>query len=304
MNTIRLKIKEIVRYKYIYLLILPGIMFFIIFHYFPMYGIQLAFKDFKIGKSIWESPWVGLEKFQMIFRNREFWRAFRNTLVLSFLKIVFAFPVPIILAMLINEINNSKLKRTLQTIYTFPHFLSWVVLAGILSNLLGNEGAVNNLITVFGGERVSFLSNGGIFRFVLIFGGIWKESGWSCIMYLAAIASIDSSIYESATIDGANRLQKAIYITWPGIKNMVAMLFILQIGNCMNGSFDQIFNLYNPTVFDVADTIDTYVYRITFQLPPDYGFSTAVGMFKGVINCILLLTANSVSRKLNDASLF
>lgn len=303
-TNIKLKFKEILKYKYIYLILLPGLVFFIIFSYGPMYGIQLAFKNFQIGKGIWASPWVGFEKFNELFDNKEFWRAFKNTVELSFLKIGLAFPVPIIMAMLINEITNNKMKRTLQTVYTFPHFLSWVVLAGILGNLLGNGGAVNNLIAMMGGERIAFMANGTIFRGVLIFGGIWKEAGWSCIMYLAAIAGIDGAIYESATIDGANRLQKALHITWPGIRTMVAMLFILQIGNIMNGSFDQIFNLYNPTVFASADTIDTYIYRNTFQLPPDYGYSTAVGIFKGVINTTLVLTANGVVKKLDNSSLF
>ena len=296
--------KEVLRYKYIYLILLPGLLFFLVFSYAPMYGIQLAFKEFQIGKGIWASPWVGFDKFAELFENREFWRAFRNTLEISFLRIAIGFPMPIFLALLINEVTHRKMKRTLQTIYTFPHFLSWVVLSGILANLLGNGGALNNLIALMGGERVSFMSNPFIFRGVLIFGGIWKDSGWSCIMYLAAIASIDHAIYESATIDGANRLQKAFHITWPGIREMVAMLLILAIGNCMNANFDQIFNLYNPTVFSKADTIDTFLYRNTFQLPPDYGFSTAVGMFKGVINCALLLSANSIVKKLNQSSLF
>jgi putative aldouronate transport system permease protein len=294
-------LKAIFYYKYIYLLLLPGIAFFILFSYMPMYGIQLAFKDYWINKGIWGSPWVGLDKFKLIVGAPEFWSAFKNTLVLSFLKTSIGFPIPITLAILINELKFRKLSRTLQTIYTFPHFLSWVVLSGIVMNLLGNEGAINNLIAITGGERVSFLADPNIFRVLVIVTDIWKESGWSCIMYLAAMAAIDPALYESATIDGANRWHRAIFITWPGVRDMATILLILAIGNAMNANFDQIYNL---AVFSSADILDTYVYRISFQLQGDFGFSTAVGLFKGVINCGLLLTANAIVKKFNKTSIF
>jgi putative aldouronate transport system permease protein len=268
-----------------------------------MYGIQLAFKDFYIKKGIWGSPWVGLDKFRMLMRTVEFWGAFKNTLLISFLKTAIGFPIPIILSIMINEIKSSKLKRTMQTVYTFPHFLSWVILSGIMMNLFGNDGSVNNLIALLGRERAGFLINPGIFRGMLIFTEIWKESGWSCIMYLAAIAAINPELYEGATIDGANRWHKAVYITWPGIRDMAAILLILSIGNAMNANFDQVFNMYNPAVFSSADIIDTYVYRITFQLQADYGFSTAVGLFKGVINFTLLIAANAVVKRLGQSTI-
>jgi putative aldouronate transport system permease protein len=264
----------------------------------------MAFEDYSIVKGVWGSPWIGLDKFDLLFKTPEFWNAFKNTIVISMLKIVISFPVPIILAMLINEIKSRKLQRTLQTVFTFPHFLSWVVLSGILMNLFGNEGAFNNLLFMMGFERQSFLTNPGIFRGLVVFTEIWKESGWFCIMYLASIASIDLAQYESATIDGANRWHKAKYITWPGIREMAIVLLILSVGSAMNANFDQIFNLYNPAVFSSSDIIDTYVYRISFQLQSDYGFSTAVGLFKGVVNCFLLLTANSIVKKVNKSSIF
>lgn len=295
--------KRICEGKYFYLMLLPGIAFFIIFSYMPMYGIQLAFKDFSISKGIWGSPWVGLKKFEMLFRNPEFFRSLKNTVIISFLKTFVSFPVPIILAMLINELKSSKLKRTLQTIYTFPHFLSWVILAGIFRNLLGNNGAINNLISTLGGERISFLTTPGIFRSLLVVSSIWKESGWDCIIYLTAITGIDPTLYESADIDGANRWHKMLHITWPGIKHTAVILLILAVGHAMNAGFDQIFNMYNPAVYSAADIIDTYVYRITFELQPDYGFSTAVGLFKGVVNCILLLSANALAKRLSDSAI-
>lgn len=295
--------QRIIKYKYIYLILLPGMAYFLIFCYGPLYGIQLAFKDFSISKGIWGSEWIGYEKFTMLFENMEFWSALRNTLEISILKIGFGFPVPIILAILINELRKGAYKRVIQTVFTFPHFLSWIIISGIMLNLLGNDGVINNILYAFGREKVGFLVDSGIFRTLLIFTEIWKESGWSCIMYLAAISGIDSGLYESAIIDGANRWHKARYITLPGISGMAVILLVLSLGNMMNANFDQVFNMYNPAVYSTSDIIDTYIYRITFLMKPDYGFSTAVGLFKGIVNLILLLLANSVVKRLNGLSI-
>ena len=292
-------LRDIHHYRMLYPLLLFGLAFFVVFHYAPMYGIQLAFKRYSIGKGIAGSDWVGLANFAKLFARAEFWNAFRNTIVISLLKTVIAFPIPILLAILINEIKRRRLARGLQVFFTLPHFLSWVTISGIMLNLLGSGGAINSLLVSLGGEKVSFLSNGDVFRGLLVFTDIWKESGWSSIIYMAAIASIDQSQYESATIDGANRLQKAWYITWPSLKSVAAVLLLLQLGHAMSGNFDQVFNLYNPTVYKKAEIIDTYVYNITFLQAADYGLSTAVGLFKGVINCALLLAANFVVSKLN-----
>lgn len=299
--------QDIIKYKYIYMLLFPGLLFFIIFAYVPMYGIQLSFKDYWINKGIWGSPLAGidgLDKFRMLLVNKEFLNAFKNTLVISGLKLVVGFPIPIIIALLLNELTSVKLKKVLQTIFTFPHFLSWVILSGIVMTLLRSDGTLNNIIYALGGQRIDFMLNPSIFRGVLVFTDIWKEAGWSAIMYLAAMSSIDQTLYEVATIDGANRWNRMIHVTWPGISTMAAMLLILAVGNTMNANFDQIFNLYNPSVFKYSDIIDTYVYRVTFQMQADYGFSTAVGLFKGVVNCGLLLTANQIVKKFNQSSLF
>jgi putative aldouronate transport system permease protein len=283
-------------YRYIYLMLFPGMLFFIIFKYVPMYGIQLAFKNFYANRGIMGSPWIGLANFRALWGERMFLTAFFNTLIISAMKIGFGFPVPIILAILINEIKNPKYKKTLQTIFTFPHFLSWVILAGIAMNLFASAGAANNLLTRMGVERQEFLTNKATFRYFLVFSEIWKEAGWSTILYLAAIAGIDTAIYEAATVDGANRTRKMLHITLPGIANMTIVLFILNLGGIMEAGFMQVFNVYNAAVYAVADIIDTYVYRVSFQQAPDFGFSTAVGLFKGVANVILLLTANRTAK--------
>lgn len=295
--------KIIMNYKSLYLILLPGILFFVIFNYLPMYGITLAFKQYSSAKGILGSPWVGLDKFKMIWEQHDFWKAFSNTIIIAFLKIFFGFPFPIIIALLINEVRFKKFNRIIQTIYTFPHFLSWVVISGIVASLLMNDGSVNNLLDVLGMERVGFMSSPGIFRFLLVTTEIWKESGWTCIMYLAAIASIDPALYEGATIDGANRWHKILHITWPGIRGLAAVLFILAIGNIMNTGFDQVFNLYSPPVYSSGDIVDTYIYRTSFQLSGDFGYSTAVGLFKGAINCTLLVTANSIIKKFGNSSI-
>jgi len=290
--------KRMWKARYIYLMILPGFLYFIIFKYIPIYGIQLAFKEFQVGKGILGSPFVGLDNFRYLFINQEFWYAVRNTLIIGFMQILFFFPFPIIIAILLNEITLIKYKRTLQTIYTFPHFLSWVIVAGIALNMFSMQGAANNLLSLFGFERYQFLTDKKIFRYILVLSLIWKESGWNAILYIAAITSIDPSLYEAATIDGANRWHKIRYITWPGISVIVVVTLILRVGSMLEVGFDQIFNMYNPTVYEVADIIDTYIYRITFQRPANFGVSTAVGLFKGLTNCILLVTANWISNRI------
>ncbi|MDF2924804.1 MAG: binding-protein-dependent transport system inner rane component [Paenibacillaceae bacterium] len=293
--------REIRRYRYLYPMLIFGVAFFIVFAYVPMYGIQLAFKSYNIGKGITGSDWVGLANFNKLFARTEFWGAFNNTIIISLLKTITFFPVPIILAILINEVGR-KLGRTLQIVYTLPHFLSWVTISAIMMNLFASSGAVNGLIDQLGGENVKFLNDGGIFRVLLVTTQIWKEAGWSCIIYMAAIAGIDQSQYESATIDGATRFQKALFITLPSLKNVAAILLLLSIGHAMDAGFDQVFNMYNPTVYQSADIIDTYIYRISFMQAADYGLSTALGLFKGVINCALLLIANFVVGKMSAES--
>ncbi len=299
MNKRKRLLKEIWHYRNIYPLMILGIAFFVVFSYAPMYGIQLAFKKYNIAKGITGSEWVGLANFTKLFARTEFWDSIRNTIEISVLKLVFGFPIPILLAIGLNEIISNKLRRGLQIIFTLPHFLSWVTISGIMIAMFSTEGAVNGMLEALGNSPVKWLSSGVIFRGILVFTDIWKEAGWTCIIYMAAIAGIDPSLYESARIDGANRFKCALHITWPAIMGTAAILLIMQVGNFMNGNFDQIFNLYNPTVFKAADIIDTYIYRISFKEAADYGVSTAVGLFKGITNCILLIAANFIVGRMN-----
>jgi len=296
-------LSSIFEHKYIYLMLVPGLAFLLVFKYFPMYGIQLAFKRYMLNEGITGSPWIGLENFLYIWSEPAFWRAFKNTIVISLMKLGLGFPIGIILALLINELKMKKYRRFLQTIYTFPHFLSWVIVSGIIFNFLGNTGALNSLLENLGLGQINFLMNKGIFRYLLVYSEVWKEAGWSTILYLAAIAGIDPTLYEAATVDGANRWHKIKYITWPGIQNIVVIMFIMTVGSIMVAGFNQVFNLYNEVVYDVGDIISTYVYRISFQQAPDYGVSTAVGLFNGVVNFILLIIANTVAKKFGKSGI-
>ena len=306
------------RYKYFYMLVTPAILFYFVFSYVPMYGVVLAFKHFRynmpsalgdipvlsyIGQ-IMNMRWVGLQWFETLWIRPDFWRAFTNTLIISFLRVLFGFPAPIVLALLMNEVRRNGLKRIYQTIYTFPHFLSWVLVAGVLTAIFSNQGALNQLIVGLGGERTMFLTNKSIFRGLLVGTEIWKSVGWSSIIYLAAIAGIDPQLYEAATIDGAGRWKCLVHITWPGIKTTAVILLILQIGYMLNAGFDQILNMFNPAVYEVADIIDTYVFRMSFWDPKNYGYTTAVGLFKSAINFVLLLSANWGARLLGQQGLF
>ncbi len=298
-------ISSIYKSRYLYLLILPALVWYIVFAYTPMYGLQLAFKEFMYNKGIIGSPWVGLRNLENILGDPLFWRGFRNTLGISIGKLVFVFPIPIFLALLINELRDGIYKKTLQTVFTLPHFLSWIIISGIITNVLSSDGAINSLLAFFGIEGINFLGSSGLFRPLLYFTDIWKEAGWGTIIYLATISSIDPTLYEAATLDGANRLQKARFITLPSLQSTIVIMFILALGGVMNAGFDQIFNLYNPTVYETGDIIDTYIYRITFQSSmTDYGFSTALGLFKSLINCFLLVSTNLFVKKTYGAGLF
>ena len=291
-------------YRWIYLMLLPCLVYFIVFKYVPMYGIQLAFKDYKLA-GIAASPWNNFEHFKYMMSEPQFLPALRNTLIISFYRILFGFPFPIILAIMINEVYMPRYKRVLQTIYTFPHFLTWVVMAGIMLNLLGSTGMVRKVSEIFVpgiSENWNLMYNKNAFRTILVVSDIWKEAGWGTIIYLAAITGIDQSLYEAATIDGANRFQRIWYITLPGMINMIAIQFVLRVGAVMEGGFDQVFNLYTAPVYETGDIIDTYIYRLSFVKSTgiNLGFTTAVGLFKNVINFILLMLANGVTKALGQ----
>ncbi len=295
--------KRMWNYRAIYVMALPAIVFYVIFHYFPMYGTLIAFKDYWVSKGIMGSPWVGLDHFNIIFSMPKFWQVFRNTLEINLLKLVFSFPVPIILALLLNEVRQIYFKRTVQTIIYLPHFISWVTIAGIVLILLSDKGMVNNLIVMFGGEKIKFLTSPALFRPLLVLTDIWKEAGWGTIIYLAAMAGISPELYEAAEVDGANRWKKILNITLPGLLPTISILLILRIGHMMTGGFDQIFNLYNPIVYDVGDIIDTYTYRIGLT-EGRFSLAAAVGLFLNIINCILLFTVNRISRKISGTGLY
>ena len=285
-------------YRYLYLMLLPAIAAMLFFHYVPMYGIQIAFKDFKPRQGIWGSDRVGLKYFMRMFREYTFLSVLRNTLLISFLKLAICFPAGVVFALLLNEIGNLRLKKAAQTISYLPHFISWVVLGGIVKTLFSLNGPVNALVALFGGEKTMYLTKSGYFIPILILTEIWKTMGWGSIVYLAAIAGVPAELYESAQMDGASRLQRMRYITFPSILPVVVTLFILRVGNIMNAGFDQIFNLYSPIVYDVADIIDTYSYRVGL-LDNDFSYSTAIGLFKNVIGVALMLSVNQLSRRIN-----
>lgn len=289
----------------LYALLLPVLIWYVIFCYLPMGGITLAFRNYRYDTGLWHSPWVGIQHFQTMFKDADFWRAFQNTLIFSFGKLLFHFPTPIIVAVLLNEIRHPRVKKFFQTVFTFPHFISWVVLSGILINMFASNGIINQVLGGLGLGQVAPLMSLTSFRPFIWVSNIWKEFGWDAIIYMAALTSIDSQLYEAAGIDGAGRFQKMRHITWPGIRGTVCIMLILQIGGIMSGaSFDQIFNLYSSPVYPVADIIDTYVYRLSFMVGTNFGYTTAIGLLKSVIGVVMIWTANKVTTKLGEDGLF
>lgn len=287
-----------------YLMMVPVVVFYLIFAYFPMYGIVIAFKEYYPTMGIIGSPWVGGEHFEWLFTAPEFTRAVRNTIVISLLKLVFCFPIPIILALFLNELPFLKYKKAVQTAIYLPYFISWVIIASIVYTLLSvNGGVVNNILMSLGFERVNFLTEEDYFYPILIFSEIWKGAGWGTVIYISAISSVNPELYEAATVDGCGRYRKMWFITIPCILPIIIVMFILQVGNIMNAGFDQVFNLYNPAIYSVSDILDTYAYRIGIgQGLVERG--AALGLFKTVINFVLLLTANFIVKKINGVGIY
>ncbi|MCS7462533.1 ABC transporter permease subunit [Paenibacillus doosanensis] len=286
--------------KYLYLLLLPCVAYFLVFNYVPMYGVLMAFKDFNFAKGIVHSPWVGFDNFKYMFGLSDFYKVFWNSLYLGVLRIVFGFPLPIILALLLNEMRNLAYQRVTQTVIYLPHFISWVVIGGILVNFLSPAwGIVNIFLKQLGVDPVFFLADPHYFRPVVVLSSIWKESGWGSIIYLAAIAGINSELYEAASIDGASRMQKLWYVTLPGIKSTIVILLILRLGQVMNNGFEQIFVLQNPMNLDVSEVFETYAYRVGI-LGGRFSFGTTVGLFTSVIGLIFLLAGNRIAKLLKE----
>ena len=281
----------------LYAALIPGIAFLLLFKYTPMYGIIIAFKDYNIFDGFAASPWVGFKHFERLFASDSFLQVFRNTLLISIYKIVFLFPLPIIIAIMLNELKNMIFKRSVQTIIYLPHFLSWVIVSGLFIDILStNGGIVNRIIVALGGEPIRFFLDSDIFRSVLVASAGWKETGWSTIVYLAALTSIDPQLYEAAKIDGAGKWKQTLHITIPGLVPIILLMFILRLGNILEAGTEQILVMYNPSVYNVADVIGTYVYR-TGLGEQNYSFSTAVGLFESVVAFILIISGNAFSRK-------
>lgn len=292
--------------KAVYFMFLPVVIFYLTFHYYPMSGIILAFKDFKPALGIWGSPFTdefGFKHFIDFFSSSHAARTITNTILISFYQIIFGFPMPIILAIMLNELRNQKFKKVMQTVTYFPHFISTVVVCGMLTEFCLSDGLFNQISGFFGVEPVSLLSQPKYFRTIYVASGIWQSMGWDSIIYLAAIAGIDTQLYEAASLDGAGRFRKIWHITLPGIKGTIVILFIMQIGKMMSVGSEKILLLYNPSTYSTADVISTYVYRKGL-LDQDYSYSTAVNLFNSVINFVLVFLANALSRKLTETSLF
>ena len=287
--------RRIYEYRWMYLMLLPALSLLILFHYVPMYGIQIAFKNFKPRSGIVGSEWAGIKYFQRMFREYTFTSVMLNSLWISFLKLVFCFPAGVLFALLLNEINSTKFKKFAQTVSYIPHFISWVVAGGIIRSLFSLNGPINELVYLLGGEKVMFLSKSAAFIPIVLITDIWKNMGWGSIVYLAAIAGIPTEQYESAQIDGASRLQRAWYITLPSILPIVMTMFILRIGGILNAGFDQIFDLYSAAVYDVADIIDTYSYRVGL-VDQNFSYSSAIGLFKNVVGFVLMISVNELNK--------
>lgn len=285
------------KYGIYYLMFIPCAVLLIMFCYVPMAGIVLSFKDFYPKLGIFNSPFVTpwFKYFEQVFTDYYFWEVFKNTVILSFLRILFGFPCTVILALLFNELRTPKYAKFVQTILFIPYFISWIVMSGMIKTIFGVDGLVNSMLLNMGAEKINFLTESGPFLALLIFTEIFKTSGYGMIVYLAAISSIDNALYEAVEIDGGNRLHKMWIVTLPGIKSTLAIQLILSVSGVLNGGFDQIFNLYSAPVYDVADIIDTYVYRIGIDAGK-VEFGTALGLFKSVVSLILVLLANKIAK--------
>lgn len=284
-------------------MLLPGVVLLLVFHYLPMAGIVIAFEKFIPAKGVFGSPWVGWQNFQYMLEIPEIGQIMFNTVFIACSKLVLGLAVPIVFALLLNEVTSTRYKRTVQTIVYLPHFLSWVILGITVKQMFSLTGIVNQLIELSGGEPIMFLSNSGMFVGLLLGSDVWKGFGWGTIIYLAAILNINPNLYEAAEIDGAGRLQRAWHVTLPGMLPTIVLMATLALGNVLNAGFDQIFNMYSPIVYDAADIIDTYVYRIGL-VKAQYGLSTAVGLLKSGVSTLLIVTSYWLAGKFAGYRIF
>lgn len=287
-----------------YTLLIPGLIWLFLFAYMPMGGLSLAFKHYRANDGIWGSEWIGLENFTYLFRDPAFLDAVWRTLYVNIIKLFISFPFPILLALLLNELRMRRYKKLLQTAFTFPQFLSWIIVSGIIINVLAYDGFVNSLLSLLGLPTINFLGSERNFYPMIILTDIWKSAGWGAIVFLAAISGIDQEQYEAAQIDGATRMQQMFRVTLPNIMPTVTIMFILSVGGLMSSGFDQIFNLANAATQNVSQVLDVYIYRITFQSSSDFGFSSAVSLFRSLVNMILLLLADRAAKWMGGDGLF
>lgn len=304
--TLRRKLRSIRQNEYLtlYLFLLPAVVLVVVFCYVPIGGLMIAFQDFNIFKGIGGSPFVGLENFRKAFSDPYFLRALKNTLIINSYKLLYWIPLPLILALMINEIGFMPLRKTVQTVLYMPHFLSWVIVGGIFTSLLTvNGGVVNKLLTSLGMKPIRFLTDGNWFREVLVWSSMWKEAGWGTIVYLAAITAVDPVLYEAALIDGASKWRRIWNITIPALASTIVIVLMLSLGNLLGNSFEQILVMYNSTVYDTADVIGTYTYRIGIG-QMQYSYSSAIGMFNSVVGFTLVVTTNALCRRFLDRSIW
>jgi putative aldouronate transport system permease protein len=285
-------------------MILPGFLFFIIFKYLPMGGLVIAFQEYDPFEGFQGSPWIGMDNFQRLFTDPDFWVLLKNTMLLSGLNLFLFFPAPIVFGVLLNEVGRAWFRRTVQTIIYMPHFLSWVIVVSITVVLFATQdGGINNLLVSMGFERIELLTSPDYFRFLYVAQNIWKETGWNAIIFLAALAAIDPTLYEAAVVDGANRWKQVWHITLPALKSTIIILFILRLGQIMELGFEHVLLLQNPVNLSVADVFDTYVYR-TGVLQGNFSYSTAVGIFKSVIGLVLIVLANRLAKAFGQEGVY
>lgn len=295
--------KDWQRNRALYAIVIPVLLFYILFHYKPMYGAIIAFKDYTPALGVAKSPWVGFDNFIRFFNSVYFVRLIRNTILLSLYNLLFGFPAPIILALLLNEVRNKKFKSITQTVTYLPHFISMIVVTGMLTNFCMTSGLFNDIIVLLGGERSPLLQDPKLYRTIYVASSIWQEVGWGSIIYLSALAGVDSQLYEAAQIDGAGKWKQMINVTLPAITPTIIIMLILKIGSLMNMGYEKTILLYNASTYETADIISSYIYRIGL-LEQDWSYSTAIGLFNSVINFALLIFANKISKRYSETSLW
>lgn len=291
------------KYKHVYIILLPTLLYYLIFKYIPMFGNVMAFQNFSITKGIFGSSFVGFKNFQEFLSNYKFWQLLRNTLCINIYNLIFSFPAPIILALLLNEVKSQRYKKLVQTITYMPHFISTVVVVSMVLTFVSSEGLINSVRNALGLSTVSFMTDPDCFYPIYIISGIWQEIGWGSIIYISALSSVDPQLYEAARIDGAGRFKQMLHVTLPCIVPTIVILLIMNIGSMLTVGYEKIILLYNPSIYETADVISSYVYRRGL-LEGDYSYSAAVGIFNSVINCLLLFISNMVSNRISDYGLF